>query len=62
MARRLYRHDNFCVEFDQMVYDLDSTTIDLCLSLFPRAHFRQRKGAIKVHTLMDVKCNIPTFI
>lgn len=61
-ARGLYAKDEFGVNLDQMVYALDSTTIDLCLSLFPWARFRKRKGAIKLHTLIDLRGNIPTFI
>ena len=61
-ARDLYRDEQFDIELDQMTYALDSTTIDLCLSLFPWAHFRKNKAAVKMHTLMDLKCNIPTFI
>ena len=61
-ARGLYAKDDFGVNLDQMVYALDSTTIDLCLSLFPWARFRKRKGAIKLHTLIDLRGNIPTFI
>ena len=59
-ARRLYAKENFGVELDNTVYALDSTTIDLCLSLFPWALFRQRKGAVKLHTLLDLRGNIPT--
>lgn len=61
-ARDLYRNDEFCIELDQTVYALDSTTIDLCLSLFPWARFRRHKGAIKLHTLMDLRGSIPSFI
>lgn len=61
-ARTLYRDDDFGMELKDTVYALDSTTIDLCLSLFPWAIFRQRKGAIKLHTLMDLRGYIPTFI
>jgi hypothetical protein len=61
-ARALYVDDDFAVELDETVYALDSTTIDRCLSLFPWARFRSRKGAIKVHTLLDLRGNIPTFI
>ena len=61
-ARGLYAHDDFGVELNQMAYVLDSTTIDLCLSLFPWARFRKRKGAIKLHTLMDLHGRIPSFI
>ena len=61
-ARRLYLHEDFGVEIDQTVYALDSSTIDLCLSVFPWAHFRKTKSAIKLHTLLDLRGNIPTFI
>jgi len=62
IARDLYINDEFGVELDNTVYALDSTTIDLCLSLFPWARFRKRKGAVKLHTLLDLRGNIPTFI
>lgn len=58
-ARKLYAQEPFGVELDQTVYALDSTTIDLCLSVFPWAAFRKRKGAIKLHTLLDLRGNIP---
>ena len=61
-ARLLYSRSPFGVTLDQTVYALDSTTIDLCLSLFPWARFRRRKGAVKLHTLIDLRGNIPTFI
>ena len=61
-ARKLYRHDDFGLALQQTVYALDATTIDLCLSLFPWAKFRKRKGAVKLHTLLDLKGNIPTVI
>ena len=61
-ARSLYKDDEFGVELDQTVYALDSTTIDLCLSLFPWAHFRKQKGAIKLHTLLDLRGNLHPFI
>jgi len=61
-ARSLYLHEPFGVELDDTVYALDATTIDLCLSLFPWAYFRKNKGAIKLHTLLDLHGNIPTFI
>lgn len=61
-ARRLYRHDPFALELDETLYALDATTIDLCLKLFPWAKFRKRKGAIKLHTLLDLKGNIPSFL
>ena len=62
IARKLYINEDFGVELDRTVYALDSTTIDLCLSLFPWAKFRKSKGAIKLHTLMDLRGSIPTFI
>ena len=61
-ARRLYAEDSFGVELKHTVYALDSTTIDLCLALFPWARFRKHKGAVKLHTLIDLRGNIPTFI
>jgi transposase len=61
-ARPLYASDPIGVELDQSLYALDSTTIDLCLSLFPWAKFRKHKAAVKVHTLLDLHGNIPTFI
>jgi hypothetical protein len=61
-ARRLYAHDTFGVELNQTAYALDSTTIDLCLSLFPWAKFRKRKGAVKLHTLLDLRGNIPSIV
>jgi Transposase DDE domain/Domain of unknown function (DUF4372) len=62
MARPLYASDPIGVDLDQSLYALDSTTIDLCLSLFPWAKFRRHKGAVKMHTLLDLHGNIPTFI
>jgi len=62
IARELYIDDEFKVELDETVYALDSSTIDLCLSLFPWARFRKTKSAIKLHTLLDLRGNIPTFI
>ena len=62
IARHLYADEDFGLELEETAYVLDSTTIDLCLSLFPWAHFRKRKGAIKLHTLMDLRGNIPRFI
>jgi hypothetical protein len=62
IARELYREEEFGVELDQTVYALDSATIDLCLSLFPWARFRKQKGAIKLHTLLDLRGNLPAFI
>jgi hypothetical protein len=61
-ARRLYANESFGVELEQTVYALDSTTIDLCLSLFPWARFRSTKAAIKLHTLLDLRGPIPTMI
>lgn len=62
-ARRLYKQDNeFDLDIDNMVYALDSSTIDLCLSLFPWAKFRKAKGAVKMHTLLDLRGSIPTFV
>jgi len=61
-ARKLYAGDAFAVDLDQPAYAFDSTTIDLCLSLFPWAKFRKRKGAVKLHTLIDLHGNIPCFI
>jgi hypothetical protein len=61
-ARSLYVHDSFGVELEQTAYALDSTTIDLCLSLFPWAQFRKRKGAVKLHTLLDLRGSIPTLV
>jgi hypothetical protein len=62
IARELYIKEEFAVELDQTVYALDSTTIDLCLSLFPWAGFRKHKAGIKLHTLLDLRGSIPTFI
>jgi transposase len=61
-ARKLYAQDHFAVELDQTVYAFDSTTIDLCLKLFPWAQFRRRKAAVKLHTLIDLRGNIPCFV
>jgi hypothetical protein len=61
-ARRLYASDPMGVDLDQSLYALDSTTIDLCLSLFPWAKFRTHKAAVKMHTLLNLRGNIPTFI
>jgi len=61
-ARILYAHEDFGVELEHTAYALDSTTIDLCLSLFPWATFRKNKAAIKMHTLMDLRGSIPSFI
>jgi transposase len=62
VARPLHAEDPMGVELDHTLYALDSTTIDLCLALFPWAKFRQHKGAVKMHTLLDLHGNIPTFI
>ena len=62
IARPLYLHDPIGLDLDQSLYALDSTTIDLCLSLFPWAKFRKHKAAVKMHTLLDLHGNIPTFI
>ena len=62
IARPLHAEDPIGVELDHTLYALDSTTIDLCLSLFPWAKFRQHKAAVKMHTLLDLHGNIPTFI
>src|SRR6202045_2665141 len=61
-ARNLYADDSLGLELTNTVYALDSTTIDLCLSLFPWAHFRSTKAAVKMHTLLDLRGNIPSFI
>jgi len=61
-AKELYLNDEFGVELQNTVYALDATTIDLCLALFPWARFRKNKGAVKLHTLLDLRGNIPTFI
>lgn len=62
IARDLYVDEPFGLELEETVYALDSTTIDLCLSLFPWAHFRRTKAAIKLHTLLNLRGNIPDFI
>jgi hypothetical protein len=61
-ARQLHAGEPLAFELDRTVYALDSTTIDLCLSLFPWARFRRAKGAVKLHTLLDLRGNIPCFI
>jgi len=61
-ARRLYAEDDFGLELKDTVYALDSSTIDLCLSAFPWARFRKTKAAVKIHTLLDLRGSIPTFI
>jgi len=62
IARKLYIHESFGVELKQTVYALDATIIDLCLSVFPWARFRKRKGAVKLHTLLDLRGSIPSLI
>jgi hypothetical protein len=62
MARRLYAQEPFGVDLNETVYALDTTTIDLCLSVFPWAPFMSTKAAVKLHTLLDLRGNIPTFI
>ena len=62
IARRLYMEEPFGVDLKETVYALDSTTIDLCLSVFPWAHFRSTKAAVKMHTLLDLRGAIPSFI
>ena len=62
MARKLYAEDSFGVDLKETVYALDTTTIDLCLSVFPWAPFRRAKAAVKLHTLLDLRGNIPVFI
>jgi transposase len=61
-ARRLYANESLEVDLANSVYALDSTTIDLCMSVFPWAHFRSTKSAVKMHTLLDLRGNIPSFI
>ena len=61
-ARKLYAKEDLGLELANTVYALDSTTIDLCLSVFPWAHFRTTKAAVKMHTLLDLRGNIPSFI
>ena len=62
IARDLYREESFGVELSETVYAFDSTTVDLCLSLFPWGQFRRRKSAVKLHTLLDVRGSIPTSV
>ena len=62
IARKLYVNEDIGAELDNTVYALDATTIDLCLSVFPWAHFRSTKAAVKLHTLLDLRGAIPTFI
>jgi len=61
-ARKLYAQEDLGLELSNTIYALDSTTIDLCLSVFPWAHFRSTKAAVKMHTLLDLRGNIPSFI
>ena len=61
-ARRLYVNEDLGLDLANTVYALDSTTIDLCLAVFPWAHFRTTKAAVKMHTLLDLRGNIPSFI
>jgi hypothetical protein len=61
-VRQLYDNEDFGIQLNREVYASDSSTIDLCLSLFPWAKFRKHKAAVKVHTLMDLKGSIPTFM
>jgi hypothetical protein len=61
-ARQLYVDESFGLELDHIVYALDATTVDLCLSLFPWAQFRRHKSAVKLHTLLDLRGNIPTVV
>lgn len=62
IARKLYQNEKLAIALDYSLYAFDSTTIDLCLSLFPWAHFRKTKAAIKMHTFLDLRGSIPTFI
>lgn len=62
IARKLYQKEPLAVELQNTVYALDATTIDLCLSIFPWARFRETKGAVRLHTLLDLRGNIPSFI
>jgi hypothetical protein len=61
-ARRLYREDSNGLDIDEMVYAIDSSTIDLCLSMFPWANFRKKKAAIQLHTQIDLTGSIPVFM
>jgi hypothetical protein len=61
-ARKLYADDDFSLQLDETVYALDSSTIDLCRSIFPWARFRSNKSGVKLHTLLDLRGNIPSFI
>jgi len=62
ISRKLYQNEELAIDLAYSLYAFDSTTIDLCLSLFPWAHFRKTKAAIKMHTLLDLRGSIPTFI
>jgi hypothetical protein len=62
IARRLYTDEPFGIDLSDIVYALDATTIDLCLSVFPWAPFRSTKAAVKLHTLLDLRGNIPSFL
>jgi len=62
IARPMYAQEDLGLDLDNTIYALDATTIDLCLSVFPWANFRSTKAAIKLHTLLDLRGNIPTFI
>src|SRR4030065_1980839 len=62
ITRKLYQSEELAVALDRSPYALDSTTIDLCLSLFPWATFRKTKAAVKMHTLLDLRGSIPTFV
>lgn len=61
-ARKLYANDSKALDIDEMVYALDASTIDLCLTMFPWAHFRKTKAAVKLHTMIDLQGSIPVFI
>lgn len=62
IAKKLYQNEDLAIDLDYSLYAFDSTTIDLCLALFPWAHFRKTKAAIKMHTFLDLRGSIPTFI
>ena len=62
MAQKLYQNEPFAAELEQPLYAFDSTTIDLCLTLFPWAEFRTTKAAVKMHTLLDLRGSIPTYV
>jgi len=61
IAKNLYKNEKLIIDIKETIYALDSSTIDLCLSLFPWANFRKTKGAVKLHTLLDLRGNIPSF-